>query len=93
MSYATSYIVDASKQEAWQRVSSTRLRKKIVSTYTKVFVGFGSRREAEEELETRIKMYSNVFEGQVKHSGGGMWEMQYTFKTSEWCVPAVYKDG
>lgn len=89
----TNYIADSSKEEAWQRVSSTQLRKKIVSMYTRVFVGYSSREDAEQELDDRIAMYENVHGGHTYHIGGGMWGMKYTFKTAEWVDPPVYKDG
>lgn len=79
--------------EAWQRVSATQLRKKLVTTWTRKYTGIPSERDAEDILDEVISMASNVNEGEISLVGGGMWECTITFKTAKWVEPGQYKDG
>lgn len=79
---------------AWQRVSAGKLRKKIVTTWTRKYTGIPSEADAADLLDEVISMNSNVNEGEISLVGGGMWECTITFKTSEWEVePGENKDG
>lgn len=79
--------------EAWQRVSSTSLRKKIVHRWDRVYVGIPGEAAAKELLEAEMLTYSNVNEGTINLVNGGMWECRISFKTSDWVEPPVYKNG
>lgn len=93
MAAAAQYETAAHMAEAWQRISSTQLRKKIVKTWTRVYVGIPSAAEADTLLETAIGSYANVYEGNISLEGGGMWSCTISFKTAVWATPAQYKDG
>lgn len=91
--YAAQFETGAHMAEAWQRVSTTRLRKKIVKTWTRKYVGITSESDADTLLEQKITLYNNVYEGEISLQNGGLWECSITFKTAEWVDPAQYKDG
>lgn len=79
--------------ESWQRVSAMQLRKKIIKTWTRVYVGIPSESEADTLLETEIGRFDNISEGNISLEGGGMWRCTINFKTAVWATPAQYKNG
>lgn len=90
--YAAQYETSATFTEAWQRISSTRLRKKIVKEWTRVYVGIPSKADAEALLE-EVLQYSNVDEGTMSLVEGGLWKINISFKTASWVDPAQYITG
>ena len=91
--YAAQFETGAHTMEAWQRVSATQLRKKLVKTWTRKYTGIPSEADANDLLDEVISMFGNVNEGQISLVGGGMWECTITFRTAEWVEPGQYKDG
>jgi hypothetical protein len=92
MSYAAAYRTNAHAVEAWQRISPTQLRKKIVTTWQLIYVGIPSQSDAEELLSTVIAETS-VKEGSIALKDGGYWECAVSYKTAEWVSPAKYIYG
>ena len=90
--YAAQYETGAEFTEAWQRVSSTQLRKKIVKTWTRVYVGIPSEADAAMLLD-QVLAFSNVNSGTISLGSGGMWTCNISFKTANWVTPAVYMTG
>ena len=91
--YAAQFETGAHTMEAWQRVSATKLRKKLVKTWTRKYTGIPSKADADDLLDEVISMFSNVNEGEISLVGGGMWECTITFKTAKWAEPGQYKEG
>lgn len=91
--YTSMYETRVQQAEAWQRISATQLRKKIVKTWFRVYVGIRGEEAADTLLANEIGLYSNVTEGEAHHVAGGMWEVNLSFKTAEWANPAQYMNG
>lgn len=91
--FAAQFETGVVMAEAWQRVSATQLRKKIIKTWTREYVGIDGQAAAAELLETEIALYENVREGSAHPEGAGLWGVTISFKTATWVEPAVYKEG
>lgn len=92
MAYASQYETTAHFMEAWQRTSATQLRKKIVKTWTRIYVGIMTKAEADELLLEVLK-FTNVEEAFGDRDASGMWSVRISFKLAQWVEPAVYIDG
>ena len=79
--------------EAWQRISTTKLQKKIVQTWSRRYVGINGQAAATELLTSEMMKNSNVEDGEIFKDNGGMWVCEIEFKQSEWVDPPVYKKG
>jgi hypothetical protein len=91
--YAAQFETGAVMQEAWQRISATSLRSKIVKTWTRIYIGIPSESDANTLLTQEISAYSNVHEGSISLSPSGMWTCTISFKTATWIEPAKYMQG
>lgn len=106
MDYAAKYTTDLSKEFGWKyyrrltnydpetglNYFTKTLRKIVWTTGTMKVVGFRSASIANDYLNQLILENQHFISGEASASGGGMWEISYTYRYGEWVIPAVYKE-